>query len=249
MAMIGLRPVCAIYSPFLSRAFDQTFYDVALHEQPVVFAVDRAGITGDDGASAQGILDMALLTKVPGMTVFAPSSAQEIGVMLREALSITSGPTAVRFPRGAARHVPPDAVGSGLRARLAREGSGDVCILAVGKMLEAAEEAGEQLDATVWDVRVVKPLDVEMLRSAAGHRLVVTVEDGIRVGGVGMQVMDAVAGLEESRISPPVVVLGLPSAFIPQGKPDHLLASHGLDGPGIVAAAEKALAAARHTTI
>jgi 1-deoxy-D-xylulose-5-phosphate synthase len=249
MAMIGLRPVCAIYSPFLSRAFDQTFYDVAMHDQPVVFAVDRAGITGDDGASAQGMLDMALLTKVPGMTVFAPSSAQEIEVMLREALSITSGPAAVRFPRGAARHVSPDAVGSGLRARLVREGRGDVCILAVGKMLEAAEEASEQLDATVWDVRVVKPLDVEMLRSATGHRLVVTAEDGIRVGGVGMQVMDAIADLEESRMSPPVVVLGLPSAFIPQGKPDHLLASHGLDAPGIVAAAEKALAATRHTTI
>jgi 1-deoxy-D-xylulose-5-phosphate synthase len=249
MAMIGLRPVCAIYSPFLTRAFDQTVYDVAMHEQPVVFAVDRAGITGDDGASAQGMLDMALLTKVPGMTVFAPSSAQEIEVMLREALAITSGPSAVRFPRGAARHVPASEVGSGLRARLLREGRGGVCILAVGKMLEPAEEAAAALDATLWDVRVVKPLDVEMLRSAARHRLVVTVEDGIRVGGVGMQIMDAMADLQESRIAPPVVVLGLPSAFIPQGKPDHLLADLGLDAHGITAAAEKALAAARHTTI
>ncbi|HYD09570.1 MAG TPA: transketolase C-terminal domain-containing protein, partial [Acidimicrobiales bacterium] len=251
MAMIGLRPVVAIYSPFLTRAFDQTVYDVAMHEQPVVYAVDRAGITGDDGASAQGMLDMALLTKVPGMTVFAPSSAQEIDVMLREALSITTGPSAVRFARGAARHVDPSAVGSGLKARLVREGSSsDVCILAVGKMLAAAEEAGESLDATVWDVRVVKPLDVEMLRSAARHRLVVTIEDGIRVGGVGMQIMDALADLEESRVSPPVVVLGLPSAFIPTGNPAQLLSSLGLDAAGIVAAAEKALhAASRHTTL
>ena len=245
MAMIGLRPVVAIYSPFLTRAFDQTVYDVAMHEQPVVFAVDRAGITGDDGASAQGMLDMALLTKVPGMTVFAPSSAQELEVMLRDALSITSGPSAVRFARGAARHVPPSEVGAGLRARQVRSGSSEVCILSVGRMLAAAEEAAESLDATLWDVRVVKPLDVEMLRSAAGHRLVVTIEDGIRIGGVGMQIMDAIADLEESRVSPPVVVLGLPGSFIPQGKPDHLLASLGLDASGIVAAAEKALAATR----
>ena len=165
--------------------------------------------------------------------------------MLRDAVAITSGPSAVRFARGAARHVSPTEVGSGLKARLVREGAGDVCILAVGKMLAAAEEAGAALDATVWDVRVVKPLDVEMLRSAAGHRLVVTIEDGIRVGGVGMQIMDAIADLDESRVSPPVVVLGLPASFIPQGKPDHLLASLGLDAGGIVAAAEKALAATR----
>jgi 1-deoxy-D-xylulose-5-phosphate synthase len=244
MAMIGMRPVCAIYSPFLARAFDQIVYDVALHQQPVVFAVDRAGITGPDGASAHGVLDMALLTKVPGMTVFAPSSAQELEVMLETCLSITDGPSAVRFPRTAARVVEPHQVGSGLSARRAVKGSDtlEVCFLAVGKMLEGCETAAVSLGATVWDVRCVKPLDEEMLRDAAAHRLVVTVEDGIRVGGIGMQIQDAMAGLTESRACPPVLILGLPSKFIPHGNPDQLLASLGLDAAGILTATETALA-------
>jgi 1-deoxy-D-xylulose-5-phosphate synthase len=245
MAMIGMRPVCAIYSPFLTRAFDQIVYDVALHQQPVIFAVDRAGVTGPDGASAHGVLDMALLTKVPGMTMFAPSSAQELEVMLETCLSITDGPSAIRFPRTAAREVGPHEVGSGLSARRAVKGSDtlEVCILAVGKLLEAAESAAASLGATVWDVRCIKPLDVEMLRDAAAHRLVVTVEDGIRVGGVGMQIQDAIAALSESRVSPPVLILGLPSEFIPQGSPDEILSSFGLDADGITHAVEAALAA------
>ena len=244
MAMIGMRPVCAIYSPFLTRAFDQIVYDVALHQQPVIFAVDRAGITGPDGPSAHGVLDMALLTKVPGMTVFAPSSAQELEVMLETCLSITDGPSAVRFPRTVARVVEPHQVGSGLSARRAVKGSDtlEVCFLAVGKMLEACETAAVSLGATVWDVRCVKPLDEEMLRDAAAHRLVVTVEDGIRVGGIGMQIQDAMAGLTESRACPPVLILGLPSEFIPHGHPDQLLASLGLDAAGILTATETALA-------
>jgi 1-deoxy-D-xylulose-5-phosphate synthase len=244
MAMIGMRPVCAIYSPFLTRAFDQVMYDVALHQQPVIFAVDRAGVTGPDGASAHGVLDMALLTKVPGMTVFAPSSAQELEVMLETCLSITDGPSAVRFPRTAARVVEPHAVGSGLSARRAVKGSDtlEVCFLAVGKMLEACEVAATSLGATVWDVRCVKPLDVEMLRDAASHRLVVTVEDGIRVGGIGMQIQDALAALSPGRLAPPTLVLGLPGEFLPHGNPDDILSSLGLDAPGILAATESALA-------
>jgi 1-deoxy-D-xylulose-5-phosphate synthase len=243
MAMIGMRPVCAIYSPFLTRAFDQIVYDVALHQQPVIFAVDRAGITGPDGASAHGVLDMALLTKVPGMTVFAPSSAQELEVMLETCLSITDGPSAVRFPRTAARVVEPHQVGSGLSARHVKGSDTlEVCFLAVGKMLEACETAASSLGATVWDVRCVKPLDEEMLRDAAAHRLVVTVEDGVRVGGIGMQIQDAMAGLTESRACPPVLILGLPSEFIPHGHPDELLASLGLDAAGILTATETALA-------
>ena len=244
MAMIGMRPVCAIYSPFLTRALDQIVYDVALHNQPVIFAVDRAGVTGADGASAHGVLDMALLTKVPGMTVFAPSSAQELEVMLDTCLSITDGPSAVRFPRTAARVVEPHQVGSGLSARRAVKGSDtlEVCFLAVGKMLEPCEAIASSLGATVWDVRCVKPLDEEMLRDAAGHRLVVTVEDGIRTGGVGMQIQDAIAGLSDARSCPPVVILGLPSEFLPHGNPDQILADLGLDATGILSATEKALA-------
>ena len=192
MAMGGLRPVVAVYSTFLSRAFDQVNLDVGLHRGPVVFCIDRAGITGDDGASHHGIWDMALLSKVPGMTIMAPSSYQELGAMLNQALRITDGPTAIRWPKTAARHVAESEIGEGLDARKVRSGrSGkEVCLLSVGKMLDAAEEAAEILEgggvsASVWDVRVVKPPDERMLNDAIRHRLVVTIEDGIHEGGAG----------------------------------------------------------------
>ena len=244
MAMGGLRPVAAIYSTFFTRAFDQANLDVGLHGQNVVFALDRAGITGDDGASHHGVLDMALCQKIPGMTVFAPSSGAELERMLTDAMNV-QGPVAVRFPKGIARVVGPDEIGSGLRARRVRAGS-DVCILAVGKMVEAAEEAAEHLasdgvDVTVWDARVVKPLDVEMLADAAAHPLVVTVEDGVRMGGVGMAMQDAMAALDPGRATPPFVILGTPDAYIAQGKPARILTDLGLDAAGIAAATRKAL--------
>jgi 1-deoxy-D-xylulose-5-phosphate synthase len=252
VAMAGLRPVVAIYSTFLTRAFDQVNLDVGLHKLPVVFAIDRAGITGDDGPSHHGLLDMALLSKVPGMTVFAPSSAQEVEVMLAQALSIEDGPSAVRYPKGPARQVPPDEVGSGLSARLLRRGA-DVCILAVGKMVEAAEEAARVLDqqgvsATIWDVRVVKPLDPLMVADAATHAVVVTVEDGVRQGGAGTAIVDAVALAADGRPSPPIVVLGVPDRYIPQASPASILAALGLDGPGIAASVIGALEAAEAVT-
>jgi len=240
MAMGGLRPVVAIYSTFMSRAFDQANLDVGLHRLPVVFCIDRAGITGDDGPSHHGVLDMALLTKVPGMTVFAPSSAQEVEVMLGAALGKTDGPSAIRWPKGPARQVPPDQVGSGLSARLVRRGA-DVCILAVGKMVDAAEEAAATLaldgiSTTVWDARVVKPLDPAMISDAASHRLVVTVEDGIREGGAGSAMASAIASVDPGRPATPVLVLGIPDRYIPQGKPSVILADLGLDGAGIARA-------------
>ncbi|MDQ6798068.1 MAG: 1-deoxy-D-xylulose-5-phosphate synthase [Actinomycetota bacterium] len=246
MAMGGLRPVVAVYSTFLSRAFDQANLDVGLHRLPVVFCVDRAGITGDDGPSHHGVLDMALLTKVPGMTVFAPSSSQEVEVMLGAALGRVDGPTAIRWPKGPARQVPSDQVGSGFSARLVRQGT-DVCILAVGKLVEAAEEAAAKLalegvSATVWDARVVKPLDPTMITDAASHPLVVTVEDGIREGGAGSAMASAIASLSPGRPSAPVLVMGIPDRYIPQGKASVILADLGLDGPGIVRAVSGALA-------
>src|SRR5580693_277509 len=140
MAIAGLRPVVAIYSTFFSRAFDQANLDVGLHGLPVVFALDRAGITGDDGPSHHGVLDLSLTLSIPGMTVFAPSSAQEVGVMLDEALSL-AGPAAIRFPKTPARQARDGAVGSGLKARRIHRGDGTVCLLAVGKLVEAAEDA------------------------------------------------------------------------------------------------------------
>jgi 1-deoxy-D-xylulose-5-phosphate synthase len=248
MAMGGLHPIVAVYSTFLTRAFDQTMYDVGLHGQKVLFCLDRAGITGDDGASHHGVLDMAYLQKVPGMTIFAPSSAQELERMLHDALVLVDGPAAIRYPKGAARQVAPDEVGSGLRARRVRTGT-DVCLLAVGKLVEAAEEAAallahEGVSATVWDARVVKPLDPAMLDDAARHPLVVTVEDGFRTGGVGMVMADAIAELDQHRESPPVLILGVPDRFIPQAKPATILTRLGLDGPGIAASTLKALRSA-----
>jgi 1-deoxy-D-xylulose-5-phosphate synthase len=245
--MAGLRPVVAVYSTFFSRAFDQANLDVGLHGLPVVFALDRAGITGDDGPSHHGILDLSLALTIPGLTVFAPSSADEVGPMLDTALTL-DGPSVVRFPKTPARHVGRQSVGHGLAARLVHRGDGTVCLLAVGKMVEAAEEAVDKLradgiDATVWDVRVVSPPDPEMLADAAAHALVVTVEDGIRVGGAGMFMVDAMRALPGvDRPQPPVRILGVPRSYLVQGKPDKILAELGLDGPGIASAVTGALA-------
>ena len=246
MAMGGLRPVVAVYATFLTRAIDQVVYDVGLHEQPVIFCLDRAGITGDDGASHHGVLDMALVTKVPGMTLFAPSSYQELGVMLHDALDLCTGPATIRWAKTAAPSVGDDEVGSGLAARKVRQGR-DLCILAVGKMLGAARAAADALAAdgietTVWDVRVV-PLDPEMLADAANHPVVVTIEDGVREGGVGSMIADAISRTDGT--PPRVRVLGTPIAYIPHGKPDAILASLGLDAPGLEAEARELIATLR----
>jgi len=243
MAMGGLRPVVALYSTFLNRAWDQVVYDVALHRLPVVFCLDRAGITGDDGASHHGVYDMALLSKVPGMRVLAPSSAQELQVMLHDAMSLADeGPVVVRYPKGPARQVGELEVGSGTLARRTREGDGAVCVLAIGKLVGAAEKAAEQLaasgtDVSVWDVRCCSPLDPAMIADAARHRLVVTCEDGIRDGGIGSAIAREVHAIDPSVR---VEVLGVPTRFIPHAKPDRILAALGLDADGIVAAVRAA---------
>lgn len=247
MAMGGLRPVVALYSTFFNRAWDQIVYDVALHRLPVVFCLDRAGITGDDGPSHHGVYDMALLSKVPGMTVFAPSSAQELKVMLHDALNLcVDGPATIRYPKGQARIVTADQVGSGLSARKVREGDGQVCIVAVGKMVEAAETAASRLAAdgisvTIWDPRVVQPLDPLMIADASLHAAVITVEDGIVDGGVGSHIAAAVMAAVTHAI-PTITQLGIPQKFIPHGKPDRILAKLGLDADGI----EKSVRSAIH---
>ena len=243
MAMGGLRPLIAVYSTFLTRAFDQVNLDCGLHGQPVIFCLDRAGITGDDGPSHHGILDMVLLTKVPGMTVMAPSSVEELEQMMVDAMDIKSGPVAIRWPKTAARSS--DEVGSGLSARLAREGDGEVCLIGVGKMLEACEQAAEILsasgiEATVWDARIVSPLDPEMIEHASRHRCVVSVEDGLRIGGAGANIRDA---LGERNADCRIRVLGVPVAYIPHAKPDRILAEIGLDGAGVAASALEAIQA------
>ncbi|MFN6121568.1 MAG: 1-deoxy-D-xylulose-5-phosphate synthase, partial [Actinomycetes bacterium] len=225
MAMGGLRPVVAIYSTFLNRAWDQVVYDVAMHRLPVVFCLDRAGITGPDGASHHGVYDMALLAKVPGMRVLAPASAEDLQVMLHDAIGLADeGPVAIRWPRGTAHHVSEHEVGTGLRARRVVEGDGSIAILAIGKMVMAAEKAAARLAeqgvrATVWDVRCCAPLDAAMIADAARHGAVLTAEDGIRDGGVGMTIADQV---HEIAPSVPVRTLGIPAKFIPQGSADKI---------------------------
>ncbi len=244
MALGGLRPVVALYSTFLSRAWDQVVYDVALHRLPVIFCLDRAGITGDDGPSHHGVYDLALLSKVPGMRVLAPSSAQELQQMLHDAVGLSdAGPVVIRYPKGAARQVASDDVGGGLAARRLRAGDGSVAILAIGKMVGAALKAGETLaetgrDVTVWDVRSCAPLDSDMIADAARHDLVVTIEDGIRDGGIGSAIAGLVADVDPSTV---VKILGVPTKFIPQAKPDRILAQLGLDADGLVATVRSAL--------
>lgn len=243
MAMWGMRPVVAIYSTFLNRAWDQVVYDVAMHRLPVIFCLDRAGVTGPDGASHHGVYDMALLSKVPGMRVLAPSSAQDLQQMLLDAVSLADdGPVAIRYPRGSARQVGEHEVGTGLKARLARPGAGvtgagagSVCVLAIGKMVEASLKAADRLaeqgySVEVWDVRCCAPLDEEMIAAAAKHSAVVTVEDGVREGGIGMMIADRIGAI---RPEVPVEVLGLPTKFIPHGEAHHILARLGLDAEGI----------------
>jgi 1-deoxy-D-xylulose-5-phosphate synthase len=245
LAMGGMRPVVALYSTFFSRAFDQANLDVGLHGLPVVFALDRAGITGDDGPSHHGVLDMVLCQTIPGMTMFAPSSVQEVPAMLHTALSI-EGPCVIRFPKGVARQVEAADVGSGLEAKRWRSGeSREVAIIGVGKMLAAALAAADLLaddgiEATVWDPRVVKPLDPALLADAAVHGLVVTIEDGLRIGGIGSSIATALADFAGDS-SPTVITLGVPDEYIPQAKADAILSRLGLDGQGVAATVRAAL--------
>ncbi len=243
MAMAGLRPVVAIYSTFLTRALDQSIYDVAMHGQKVIFAIDRAGVTGPDGASHHGMFDLVWMSKVPGMTVFAPSSYQELQQMLHDAVESAEGPVAIRWPRTPATMVDEHAVGTGFDARLVRSDDGArVCLIAVGKMLGEAEAAADELAArgvatTVWDPRVVQPPDPTMIANAAHHDVVVTIEDGLAEGGVGslMGARITEAAARDGAARPPWVLnLGLPREFLTHGDPDAMLADAGLDAAGIV---------------
>jgi 1-deoxy-D-xylulose-5-phosphate synthase len=244
MAMEGLIPVVAIYSTFLTRAIDQVNLDVGLHGQHVVFCLDRAGVTGDDGPSHHGVLDMVLCMKVPGMTVMAPSSYQELEVMLGDAIELCDGPVSIRWPKTQGVNVQEDMVGAGLTGRKARMGDGQICLIGVGKMLEACLDAAEilaeeDIDVTVWDPRIVKPLDREMLNDAASHRVVVSVEDGFREGGVGTAIQLA---LDDMGSDAHVVVLGVPIEYFPHARPDVILERLGLNAVGVAAAARRTLA-------
>ncbi len=238
MALTGMRPIVAIYSTFLSRAFDQQNLDVGLHKAPVVICADRSGITGDDGPSHHGVLDMALGLSIPGLVIFAPAEPAEIGPMLEQALELEC-PALIRYPKtpGPVRLAPP---GTGMSSRILREGADDVVIIGIGKLAQASLEAAEILaregiDATVIDPRVIRPLDPRLVAHALGAQLVVTVEDGLVHGGAGQHVRSAIDELARLQgcLSPTVLNLGIPTRYIEHGKPDAVLAKLGLDARGI----------------
>ena len=240
MACEGLRPVVAIYSTFLQRGYDQLIHDVAIQNLPVTFALDRGGLVGGDGATHNGAFDFAYLRTVPNLTVMAPADADECRRMLTTAFQLGT-PAAVRYPRGTAA----GAAGAELatvpvgKGELRRNGK-RVAILAFGAMLKPALEAAEALDATVANMRFVKPLDVDLVRQLAGsHALLVTVEEHQVMGGAGSAVCEA---LNRLGIERRVLLLGLPDRFIDHGEPGKLLSSVGLDAAGIQKAVQNAIA-------
>lgn len=240
MACDGLKPVVAIYSTFLQRAYDQLIHDVALQNLPVVFAIDRAGIVGADGPTHAGSFDLSYLRCIPNMVVMAPSDENECRQMLYTAFH-HDGPSAVRYPRGAGpgvrivKSMQALPVGQG---EIRRKGK-KIAILAFGSMLAPALQAAEKLDATVANMRFVKPLDVALITLlAAEHDLIVTVEENAIMGGAGAAVMEALQGVSQHVAT---LCLGLPDAFIEHGVHETMLADCGLNADGIVAAIEKKL--------
>ncbi len=232
LALGGLRPVVAVYSTFLQRAFDQLLLDVCLHRLPVVLAVDRAGVTGEDGPSHHGLFDLSYLRLMPGMAVAAPRDGAELALLLRSALERWDGPTALRFPKGTTQRP------SLRRRRPPRPGEGEilregrhVALVGIGKMTGTALAAASLLEregvkATVFDARWAKPLDPTLVELAVSHPLIVTVEDNILAGGFGAGVLELLAA---RGVRAPVVTMGVPDRFLEHGRQEELHASLGLD--------------------
>jgi 1-deoxy-D-xylulose-5-phosphate synthase len=242
LAADGLKPVVAIYSTFLQRAYDQLIHDVAIQNLPVVFALDRAGLVGADGATHAGNYDIAFMRCIPNMSIACPADENECRQLLSSAFA-QNHPVAVRYPRGAGVGV---AVQTDLQAlpfgkgELRREG-GRIAVLAFGTLLYPALAVGEALDLTVANMRWAKPLDEALLLDLADrHYAIVTVEDASLMGGAGSAVQEA---LQAAGRVLPVLSLGLPDRFIEHGDPVKLMAMHGLDAAGIEASVRARFAA------
>ena len=235
MACDGYKPVVAIYSTFLQRAYDQLIHDIAIQNLPVVLAIDRGGLVGADGATHAGSFDLSYLRCIPNITVMAPADENECRQMLYTACRLDT-PSAVRYPRGRGPGVAIDQTMQALpvgKAELRRSGK-RVAILSFGSMLAPALAAGEQLDATVANMRFVKPLDAELVKQLAReHELLVTVEENVVQGGAGSAVAEC---LHQHGVTVPLLQLGLPDSFIEQGEHMQMLADCGLDAVGIAAA-------------
>ena len=235
LACEGLKPVVAIYSTFLQRGYDQLVHDVALQNLPVIFAVDRGGLVGADGPTHHGTFDLSFVTCIPNMVVMAPADEAECRQMLSTAYAL-DGPSMVRYPRGGGTgkipHCNLDTLPVG-KGEIRRQGKA-IALLAFGSLVPAAIAAGEELDATVANMRFVKPLDVELIVELAGnHSLLVSVEENAVIGGAGSEIERVLA---ERGLNVPVLRLGLPDRFIDHGEQGQLLAELGLDKDGIVRA-------------
>jgi 1-deoxy-D-xylulose-5-phosphate synthase len=241
LACEGFKPVVAIYSTFLQRAYDQLIHDVALQNLPVVFAIDRGGLVGADGATHHGAFDLSYLACIPNMVVMTPADENECRQMLYTAVQ-HPGPTAVRYPRGSGTGAVPQVEMRALpigKGEILRRGKG-VALLAFGSLVPVAREVGDALDATVANMRFVKPLDEALIAElAATHELLVVVEENAVIGGAGAEVARMIDGLAHR---PRVLRLGLPDHFIDHGDQAQLLATVGLDKAGIVASIQRALA-------
>jgi 1-deoxy-D-xylulose-5-phosphate synthase len=243
LAMAGMHPVVCIYSTFLARAFDQTIMDVALHKLPVVFVIDRAGVTGPDGSSHHGIFDLSYLRMIPNLKVAAPADATELCALLETALSV-DGPVAIRYPKGqvpATPDLPVEPLPVGRWEEL-RKGS-DAVIFAVGRMVEVAKEAAARLEiqnvsCAVVNARWIKPVDPRIADWARSHPVVITVEDNVGTGGFGGAVLEALA---PHGLAGRVRILALPDGFLPQGKAADILKENGLDAAGIAMAVYEAV--------
>ncbi len=240
IACEGLKPVVAIYSTFLQRGYDQLIHDVAIQNLPVLFALDRGGLVGGDGQTHNGAFDYAYLRTVPNLTVMAPADENECRQMLSTGFAL-NGPAAVRYPRGAGPGVAVQKALSTIpvgKGELRRQGR-KIAILAFGSMLAPALEAAQKLDATVANMRFVKPLDVDLVTQlAASHELLVTVEEHQIMGGAGSALCEALATLGIER---KMLLLGLPDRFIDHGDSPKLLSSVGLDAPGILKSIRQAI--------
>jgi len=242
LACEGYKPVMAIYSTFLQRAYDQLIHDVQIQNLPILFAIDRAGLVGGDGATHNGSFDLTYLRCLPNMTVMTPADENECRQMLYTGFQMTT-PAAVRYPRGTGPGVAVQREMVALpvgRGEIRRHGKA-VAILAFGSVLKAVLEAAGEIDATVANMRFVKPLDEALVVELAGsHGLLVTVEENVVMGGAGSAVLEA---LQRAGKSVPVLQLGLPDRFIDQGDPGIQLAHVGLNKEGIVKSIRERLAA------
>ncbi|MEX0592460.1 MAG: 1-deoxy-D-xylulose-5-phosphate synthase [Nitriliruptoraceae bacterium] len=256
LAQSGRLPVVALYSTFFSRAFDQANLDVGLHGEHVVFVLDRSGVTGDDGPSHHGILDMALGLRIPTMTVLAPSHEEDFHALLEQALDL-EGPVLLRFPKGGVTTATDLGIETapGLRGLAARKlvDGDDVVIAAIGDRVGPALDAAaflaeEGVAAQVWDVRSIRPVDPKMLDAAAAVPLVVTVENGVIGGGAGAYLADRLVDRVGVLQAPAVLRLGVPDTYLPHGNADGILAELGLDAAGIAAAILKVLGDGQRAT-